>query len=227
MNNKDLQGILDIAGYSVRQACDMKEDNTPLFRLRAAAHPERPVDLELPPEITARLQAFEVPPEITARLQDLETQAADGAWALCRGPGLPAAAVGLLNHPLQGVGAFLGIAQAGSPTAFRDEMLARQKLDRIDEIPARPLPVQIVPSPAARPQQAQPHRGGRPATAIPADVQLDALAWLGAEGEPEALVVVERKIAELLAAGGHEASEATIRRCARKLIDRHRKALGT
>lgn len=93
-----------------------------------------------------------------------------------------------------------------------------------------PLNPPYPPAPLSLPRIQQPprppRRGGRPAKAIPPEVLIEAGAWLAAHGLPEVQADLERKLEDLLAAAGRAASEATVRRAARRLIDAHRRALG-
>ena len=68
-------------------------------------------------------------------------------------------------------------------------------------------------------------KGGRPATAIPLEIQARLAAWLAAEGCPEKQVDVEKRLHELLAADGREAAESTVRDYASTLFNAYRQAL--
>ena len=82
-----------------------------------------------------------------------------------------------------------------------------------------PLLVEVVEKPVTK------NKGGRPATAVPVPIQAKVAAWLAAEGCPETLVEVERKIHNLLAEVGREAAKSTVREYARPLFDEYRQAL--
>jgi hypothetical protein len=69
------------------------------------------------------------------------------------------------------------------------------------------------------------NKGGRPASAIPIEVQAKAAAWLAAEGCPEKQADVENRIHELLAVAGRQAAESTVRDYARALFTEYRRAL--
>jgi hypothetical protein len=68
-------------------------------------------------------------------------------------------------------------------------------------------------------------KGGAPARAIPPAILVKVGAWLAAEGVPETLAEIERKIHDLLAADNQSAGETTVRRWAGVLRDEHRRAL--
>jgi enoyl-CoA hydratase/carnithine racemase len=74
------------------------------------------------------------------------------------------------------------------------------------------------------PPQQKPSTGGAPRK-VSDDVMLKASAWLAAEGIPERLAEVERKLHELMDKAGRTAGEATIRRYAQRLVELHKQAL--
>ena len=78
--------------------------------------------------------------------------------------------------------------------------------------PAAPVQAETVLQKAAR------NKGGRRATAVPQNVVIEATASLMADGLPDKLADIERRIQDLMVAHtGENGNESTVRECAQKL----------